>query len=180
MRYATNLLACLFLVTFAFSSVSLAADPSTDDVAVVGLDGGPGCWFEESQILMSNGSNEYDYKVQVSATAKNDDNGPSSCKGDCEEVLCQCSLSGIYVADSLDNRDVKMSCNFPTTCGDCDYNCDNTSCDPVGHCTCVLGSYLVTHYAEVGSGTWYPIMSASWRDVTKEQKPHCPAGGGCS
>jgi len=180
-RYATtSLLVCLLLVTFAFSSVSFAADPSADDVAVVGLGGGPGCWYEESLILMSNDSSEYDYKVQVSATAKNDDNGPVSCKGDCEEVLCQCSLSGIYTAKAEDDEEPKISCNFPTHCPDCDYSCDNESCDPVGHCTCVLGSYLVTHYRVHPNGQWYSMMSASWTDVTKEQKPDCPAGGGCS
>ena len=172
MRYTTtSLLAFVVLVMCAFSSISFAADPSEDDVTVIGLGGPPACWFEESQILMSNTSSEYDYKVQVSATAKNDDNGPSGCSGSCQYVSCEYSLSGNYTADANDSRNVKISCNFPSiACAGCDTNCDNEDCEDITHCSCVVGSYLVTHYAATGTEIWYPMLSTSWTDITQEQK----------
>ena len=179
---------CMIAIVMAIAvivpQITLGTDPpSASDVTVIGQGGPPGRFAQESSILMTNDSLDYDYRVEVSALAENDENGSSACGGaGCLYEPCECDLVGIFTSPADEVRQAKISCVLP--------NCRNSGCDPhcdnpqppaaVTHCTCVSGSYRVTGYRDAGTSRWYPMSSSSWITITNtEQIDDCPDPDPC-
>jgi hypothetical protein len=99
----------VLFVVVAASNISLAADPSVDDVTIIGFENVPGCsgpvW--DGPVKASNNSTEYDYKVIISARTEN-----NSEKNDLSVIV---TIS--------DNKLVKETRVLPK------------NCQPVDHCT---------------------------------------------
>jgi hypothetical protein len=169
-----------FVWVLAAATVSgvVLATPDEDDVTVTGREDAPACTFTDASIWMSNSSSDYDYLVSVTARAENDLLGNAYCSGDCFQQKCECSLNGIYVASAEDSDEHKISCVLPNCRGSCTNHCDNTDCDPVGHCTCVSGTYTVTYYKPTGTQYWYAMSSPTAKQITtKSVNPDCPQTG---
>ena len=160
----------LFVIGVIASSIALA-DPDKNDITVIGIGWAPKCDLQEGQILISNSSSEYHYRVQVTAKAQNHPPGPAYC---CE-YPCECDLSGTWDVATNVERQHKKSCVFDVPCAGCENICDNTDC-PTGpdFCTCPYGTYLVTHYSEDGTN-FEPMPPSYPTPITeKEQAEHCP------
>jgi hypothetical protein len=184
------LLVALVAGVIATGNIVLAADPDKTDITVIGHGGAPGCEVPEGELLFSNSSSEYRYKVQVNVTFENQTPGNSHCG--CEEPYCcdepcECEISNTFVVLEDDYREFKDngSCMLPN-CSGCDQHCDNvppSQCEPIGdihHCVCPYGSYSVTFYSDDQGAHWYAMPPSFRIPITeKEQNPDCPASLGC-
>lgn len=167
----------LFIIGATAWSIVLA-DPDKNDITVIGIGWAPKCDFQEGEVRISNSSSVYYYRVQVTAKAQNHPPGPAYC---CE-YPCECDLSGTWNILREADRQLGKACLYDVPCAGCENICDNTDC-PTGpdFCTCVYGSYLVTHYST--NGVQYLPMSPSYPTpiTVKEQADHCPdLGPQCS
>ena len=157
-----------FVIGVIASNIALA-DPDKNDITVIGVGYAPACDFQEGQILISNSSSVYYYKVQVIAKAQNHPPGPAYC---CE-YPCECDLSGTWEVLPEADREPKKACLYDVPCAGCQNICDNTNCPTVDFCACPYGSYLVTHYSTDGE-EYTPMPPSYPTPVEKEQRDGCP------
>jgi len=180
------LLLVLFVVA-AVLSIGLTFGQSRSDVTITGYENAPGCTgpMSDGAIKVSNSSSVYWYKVQVVARVENDSDGNARCDNDppdCSGQSCQADLSNdsIIVYDNDDK--VIWETEYLPSCKPCTNHCDNETCSPTAdHCTCVIGTYLVTHYSNDDGENWVPFSPAFPSVITdKERNPLCPdPGPGC-
>jgi len=182
MRQAIRVLllpALLLIGTTAAWNIVAADDPNKNDVSFVILGNPPGCVLSDADLLVSNASSEYYYKVEITATVENESSGNKVCDTDppdCDGEICECSLSGTYEVEPDDDREFKTSCLLPN-CLPCSMNCDNTTCSPTAdHCVCAYGGWWVTHYSEDGQN-WSSMSPRELNNIGESQlelHENCP------
>lgn len=164
----------VFLFAIAGWGTALAADPDKADITLVAHEGPPGCEVPAGEFLISNSSSEYYYRVAVTATMQNDDNGAGSCENDppnCSGDQCECDLSDTFEVPKSVTASAFGGCSLPSCGVDCDPECGgNGDCDPILHCVCIAGTYQVTHYSNDDGENWTPMPPAYPTVIT--QKDH--------
>ena len=182
MNRSIKLVPVLALLIVGATTWSIAlADPDADDVTVIAYGGAPACELPEGEILVSNSSSDYWYKVQVSATLQNQAPGAAYC---CE-YPCECDLSGTFEVPAEADRESVKVCGYNVPCGGCEDICDNlpSQCPPndLHHCACPYGTYQVTYYSPDDGAHYYSMPPAYPTPITeKEQNEDCPdLGPGC-
>jgi hypothetical protein len=165
----------------AVSSVTLAQ--SQNDITVVGLSTGiagiPGCTLTDGAIKIYNTSTVYEYQVWVDWRSENDRYGNPRCGYGCEEAQdpCECGQENTYEI-GLDTSIVGIPQCWMPQCAGCTSECDNETIGgqcPYDHCTCVYGTYEVTHYKEPEDPNWTAMPPSSKTAIAEtERDANCP------
>lgn len=173
-------------MSFGGLSTTLGVDPDKDDVTFQAISGVPHCTFDDGQVLMSNASSEWYYKGTYTARAENDGNGNDQCGNDppgCSSQQCECTLSGSFVLNPDDDREFQTSCVLPN-CSGCTKHCDNATAncpDNPTHCTCIYGTFVISHYSDDGDD-WIQIPPSFTTPIMEndlERPSVCPTPSEC-